>query len=81
MGYAIYETPEGTRDYDAFHMINESQSEIAQWEAEAAWYLGDTNAPEADIYLGSAAEETNEYLGSAAEAAQDYGSKEAGMSM
>ena len=81
MGYVIYETPEGVRDYDTFHMVNESQSEIAQWEEEAAWYLGDTNAPEADLYLGSAAEETNEYLGSAEETALGYGSEEAGMSM
>lgn len=83
MGYVIYETPEGTRDYDTFHLINESQSEIAQWEAEAeaAWYLGDANAPEAGIYLGSAAEETNAYLDPASEAAQDCGGEEAGMSM
>ena len=32
MGYVIYETPEGNRDYDTFHMVNESQSEIASWE-------------------------------------------------
>lgn len=83
MGYVIYETPEGTRDYDTFHMINESQSEIARWEAEAEaeWYLGDTSAMEADSYLGSAAGETNEYLGSAAETAMDYGGEETGMSM
>lgn len=35
MGYVIYESPDGTRDYDTFHMVNESRSEIAQWEADA----------------------------------------------
>ncbi len=81
MGYVIYETPEGNRDYDTFHMVNESQSEIASWEAEAAWYLGDANAPQADLYPGSTAEESNEYLGSAAGTAMDHGGEETGMSM
>lgn len=36
MGYAIYESPNGTRDYDTFHMVNESRSEIARWEENAA---------------------------------------------
>lgn len=36
MGYAIYESPDGTRDFDTFHMVNESRSEVASWEEEAA---------------------------------------------
>ena len=36
MGYAIYESPDGSRDYDTFHMVNESRSEIAHWEEDAA---------------------------------------------
>ncbi len=33
---AIYESPDGTRDFDTFHMVNESRSEVASWEEEAA---------------------------------------------
>ena len=36
MGYAIYESPDGTRDFETFHMVNESRSEVARWEEEAA---------------------------------------------
>lgn len=36
MGYAIYESPDGTRDFETFHMVNESRSEVAKWEEEAA---------------------------------------------
>jgi len=38
MGYAIYESPDGIRTYDTFHMVNESRSEIALWEADAAFF-------------------------------------------
>ena len=37
MGYAIYESPDGTRDFDTFHMVNESRSEVASWEEAAEW--------------------------------------------
>lgn len=73
MGYVIYENPAGERDWDAFHMVNESKAEILQWEAEAdaleaELYLGNASAPEANAYLGSAAAEANEYLGAAGQA-------------
>ena len=36
MGYVVYEDANGRRDVDYFHMINESQAEIASWEEAAA---------------------------------------------
>ena len=35
MGYAIYESPNGTRSFETFHMVNESRTEIARWELDA----------------------------------------------
>ena len=88
MGYAIYESQEGMRDYEYFHMVNESRSEIAAWEAEAEaleaeGYLGNAAASESNEYLGSAAVETNEYLGSAGQEASlgNEASMDGGMSM
>lgn len=77
MGYAIYENPEGVRDFEYFHMVNESRSEIAAWEAEAEALM-------AEDYLGSAAmPEANEYLGSAGQEEASPGSEASigGMSM
>ena len=39
MGYAIYESPEGTRDYDTFSYVNESSSEQEKWETDYNAYL------------------------------------------
>lgn len=73
MGYVIYESPDGKRDWDAFHMVNESRSEVARWDEEAAEWedwddeadYGQSEDPTAD--LEPAGEDTaNEYLGSAA---------------
>lgn len=89
MGYVIYENPTGERDWDAFHMVNESKSEILQWGAEAdaleaELYLGDASELDANDYLGSAAVETNEYLGTAGQAEAAQGeelSADSGMSL
>ena len=64
MGYAIYESPDGTRDYDTFHMVNESRSEIAQWEADAeAFEAAETYS---DVGVTSQeANDSNDYLGGA----------------
>ena len=61
MGYVIYESPDGKRDYDTFHMVNESKTAVAQWEAEA-------EAFEAEEYakLGTAYQQSyGDYLGTA----------------
>lgn len=54
MGYVIYESPDGTRDYDTFHMVNESRSEIAQWEADAEAF----EASQSYSDIGSKAQES-----------------------
>ena len=58
MGYVIYEAPDGSRSLDTFHMVNESRTEVAKWEEEAA-------QAEAESYLGSAASQsgTVDYTG------------------
>lgn len=58
MGYVIYESPDGTRDYDTFHMVNESRSEIAQWEADAEAF--ETSQSYSDI--GSKTQENRSYI-------------------
>lgn len=34
MGYAIYEHPDGTRDYETFSFNNEGKDQVASWEQE-----------------------------------------------
>ena len=68
MGYVIYETPDGKRDYDTFHMVNESKTAVAQWEADA-------KAFEAEEYArlkASSQQTSGDFLGTAsAEAASE----------
>lgn len=45
MGYAIFEHPDGTRDYETYDFNNESRSEQESWEAEVDQYYEDN--PEA----------------------------------
>ncbi len=56
MGYVIYEKSDGTREADTFHMVNESKSEIAKWEEDAAKLYSEVDPDEesvsaaADVY-------------------------------
>ena len=44
MGYVIYESPDGTRDWDVFSFTNESRSEQERWDEELV--ANETEPPE-----------------------------------
>ena len=74
MGYVIYESPDGTRDWDAFSFTNESRSEKERWDEELDAY--EAEHPEIyeemgmhlrdEEYLDCTDENANDYLGDTA---------------
>lgn len=79
MGYVIYESPDGTRDYDTFHMVNESRSEIAKWETEAeAFEAAETYSDVGETTQDNASGNSSDYLGGASVSAETDKSSENG---
>lgn len=73
MGYAIYEHPDGSRDWDSFYIENESRQEKQRWdEAQEQWERENPQEAQAfyeecsGLHLEEYATSQEDYLGSAA---------------
>ena len=74
MGYVIYESPDGTRDWDVFSFTNESRSEQERWEEELDAYEAQHPEiyeemgmhPREEEYLDYTDKNANDYLGDTA---------------